>query len=68
MLEMQEAAQTKNVDLELTYEPFRRAVKDVILDASQNNQKKTSTASNQSIEIPKRKNFGDDVIPDSELF
>jgi len=49
MLEMQEAAQANNVDLELTYEPFRRAVKDVILDTSESDQKKTSEASNQSI-------------------
>jgi len=68
MLEMQEAAQSKKVELELTYEPFRRALKDVILDTSEDDQTKPSEISNQSIEIPKQKNFGDDVTPESELF
>ena len=68
MLEMQEAAQAKSVDLELSYEPFRRAVKDVILDPSEGNKSKSSKTPDKPTEIPKRKNFGDDVTPESELF
>jgi len=68
MLEMQEAAESKNVDLELTYEPFRRAVKDVILDDSDGNKSKPTETLDQPTEITKKKNFGDGILPEHELF
>ena len=68
MLEMQEAADTKNVELALTYEPFRRAVKEVIQKTPQKEKPKKSETYNSLTAQVKPKNFGDHVVPESELF